>query len=302
MGEFEDEDRPSNTLEYFAELKKVQEMIIDLKTVHNVGFEKQYEVYSEILSRYQEQPHLLDPHLPVLIESLLDIIRQPDIPPTLFHAVFKYLYQLSKVRKYKVLVQFLPHEISYLDFVLTLMEQQSLDSLETWETRYMLLLWLSILVLNPFQMSRFDAFSTDGSGDKQTTKMERIFNLCKANTLNNDTCSSVAAFLAAKYLIRIDIKDHYLPAYFDWVMKCDHAEVKFGQLAALSSILKHGKREDLLPHSTGLLKWLIGCDFKATSDFLKNKYFIKIIQRLGNFDHSNSYSPKHATNLMYIYF
>lgn len=280
MGDFEDDDGPSNTLEYFMELATVQDMITNLDTVHNEGFERQYEIFSEILSRYQEQPHLLDPHLPVLVESLLEIIRRPNVESTLFHAAFKYLYQFSKVRTYKVLVKILPHEITDLDLVLNLLENKSLHSQDTWESRYMLLLWLSILVLNPFQMSRFDAIGAGGD-NKQTSKMDRIFSICRDNTMSNDTCSSVAAFLAAKYLIRIDIKDVYLPQYLSWVIESDPNDVKFGQLAAISSILKHGGREDLLRHSVDLLKWLLACDFKTATDFLRYKYFVKIIQRLG---------------------
>lgn len=275
-----DDDQPSNILEYFVELTTIQDMIANLSIMQSSDFEKQYEVYSEILGRYQEQPHLLDPHLPGLIESLLAIIRQPTVEAALFHGAFKYLYQLSKVRQYKVLVKFLPHEIADLEFVLDLLDQQT-DDVKTWESRYMLLLWLSILVLNPFQMSRFDAFTSDGSGDRQISKMERIFDICKANTASNDTCSSVAAFLTAKYLIRLDIKDRYLPLYLKWIMDADKEDIKNGQLLTIASILKHGKREDLLPHSQSLTNWLINCQFKTSNDFLKTKYFIKVMQRLG---------------------
>lgn len=279
MGEIEnkDDDQPSNVLEYFVELTTIQEMIANLSAGNISDFEKQYEVYSGILSRYQEQPHLLDPHLPAFIESLLAIIRQLSVEPTLFHAAFKYLYQLSKVRQYKVLVKFLPHEITDLEFVLDLLDQQT-DDAETWESRYMLLLWLSILVLNPFQMSRFDT----GAGDKHSISiMQRIFNICKANTANNDSCASVAAFLTAKYLIRLDIKDQYLPLYLQSIMEADKESIKNGQLLTIASILKHGKREDLLPHSERLTIWLITCEFKNSNDFLKTKYFIKVMQRLG---------------------
>lgn len=146
----------------------------------------------------------------------------------------------------------------------------------------MLLVWLSILVLNPFELSRFDGFISSGGDDsaKPATKMERIFNLCKLNTDKSDACSNVAAFLTAKFLIRLDIKDKYLPQYLDWVMESND-EVPFGKLAAISNILKHGKREDLLVHAPKLLVWLLSCDYKSGNDFLKNKFFVKIIQRLG---------------------
>lgn len=276
----DDNDSPTQMLDHFVELAQVEKMIGDLKTDHNSNFEKSYETFSNILSRYQEQPHLLNPHLPALIEQLLNYIRQADVPLTLFHGAFKYLYQFAKVRTYKIILKFLPHETSDLDFVLNSLEQQNISETNTWETRYMLLIWLSILVLNPFELSRFDGFISGSDGDKPTSKIDRIFKLCKTNTNNNDTCSNVAAFLTAKFLIRIDIKDKYLPQYLDWVCESKD-EVHFGKLAAISFILKHGKREDLLVHASKLLTWLLSCDFKSGNDFLKNKYFVKIIQRLG---------------------
>lgn len=267
-------DSAVQALEYFVELPTIEKMIDNLKTEHNANFEKSYEVYSHILGRYQEQPHLLNPHIPSLIEQLLKYIRAKDVPATLFHAAFKYLYQLTKVRTHKIMLKFLPHEIADLDMVLSALEQQSVSDKETWETRYMLLLWLSILVLNPFQMSRFDI------GDKSLSIMDRIFHICKTNTNNNDTCSKLGAFLASKYLIRIDIKDKYLLEYIDWVIN-PNEDILFGKLAAISNILKYGKREDLIVHAPKLLDWLLLCDYKSGKDFLKNKYFVKIIQRLG---------------------
>lgn len=281
--EVDDSDTPTQTLDHFVELAQVEQMIADLITNHEANFEKSYETFSNILSRYQEQPHLLNPHLPALIEQLLNFIRMKDVPATLFHAAFKYLYQFTKVRTYKIMLKFLPHEITDLEFVLNSLEQQNVADKSVWETRYMLIVWLSILVLNPFELSRFDAFTQQNMGDgveKPLSKMDRIYALCQLNTNNSDTCSNVAAFLTAKFLIRLDIKDKYLPKYLDWVRESSDV-VQFGKLAAISSILKYGKREDLLVHAPKLLSWLLSCDYKDGNDFLKNKYFVKIIQRLG---------------------
>lgn len=278
--EVDDSDAPTQALDYFVELAQIEQMIVDLKTNHDAHFEKSYETFSNILSRYQEQPHLLNQHLPSLIDKLLDYIRTKDVPAALFHASFKYLYQFTKVRTYKIILKLLPHEITDLDFVLNALEQQNVDETNTWETRYMLIVWLSILVLNPFELARFDAFQAGDGGDKPLTKMDRIYKLCQLNTNNSDTCSNVAAFLTAKFLIRLDIKDKYLPKYFDWICESTD-EIQFGKLAAISNILKHGKREDLLVHAQKLLAWILSCDYKSGNDFLKNKYFVKIIQRLG---------------------
>lgn len=214
-------------------------------------------------------------------------MRSPQSPESLVHRSFKYLYTISKVRTYKALVKFLPHELTDLEFALDLLERQDRNDSENWETRYMLIVWMSILVLNPFHMSRLDAFpnlSETKGLDQPKSKMERIFDLCKEYAELNDTCSSVAAFLAAKYFIRADIKDIFLEKYLNWVMenhKPSTIDAKYGALASVATILKHGKREDLLPYADPILKWILLCNYKTSSDFLKYKYYVKIVQRLG---------------------
>lgn len=249
--------------------------------------------FSSFKFRYQEQPHLLDPHLDVLLEKLLGKVRNRNLPVNEMHAAFKYLYIICKVRTYKVLVKFLPHELSDLEFALELLEKQNPKEFKHWETRYILLLWMSILVLNPFHMSRLDAYTINAdsignevitSNVQSKTKMERIFDLCKIYTSTNDTCSDMAAYLAAKYFVRADIKDLYLEKFLDWIIsqhQADTVQVKFGQLAAVGQILKHGKREDLLCYADKLLQWIISCQYKDGTDFLKYKCYIKIIQRIG---------------------
>jgi hypothetical protein len=278
--EYKDDEGACQTLELFSEKDEVIKMILDLKSIYNKNLEKSYEKYSEVLSRYQEQPHLLDPHLENLIELCLSIIRDPESPDGLVHAAFKYFYQICKVRTFKVFVKFLPHELSDFDFVLNLLEKQKMEESENWETRYMLLLWLSILILNPFHMARLD--STNDTSN--ISKMERCFTLCKINCRGNDTCTTVASFLAAKFLVRNEIKDIYLSPFFDWVFTDqlnDEIYTKFGALQAVAAILKHGKREDLLPYAPKILHWILKEEFKNATDFLKKKYYVKIVQRLG---------------------
>lgn len=289
-----EEDQPANTLEFFTELDLVVGMIEELPSAYGSGFEKKYEVYTEVLSRYQYQPHLLDPHLSVLIEKILRIIPRRSVEGSpalatdpLSHAAFKYLYQIVKVRNYKILVNFLPHELTDLEFVLVALESQDLKDSDNWETRYVLLLWMSILVLNPFHLARLDALSSQKSSSTTTathTKMERIFLLCEQNTDNNDPCSSVAAFMTAKYMSRVDVSERYLNNFFE-DLKATHGHdataIKVGQLAAIAQILKHGKRESLLKEAPAVLQWIASCDFKGNSDYLKYKFYIKIMQRLG---------------------
>lgn len=281
--EYNDDEIACKTLELFSDYENVMKMISELgSSYEKKNFEKCYEKFSETLSKYQEQPHLLDSHIIDVITALLAIIREATETDGLLHAAFKYLYQICKVRTFKVFIKFLPHELSDFDFVLNLLENQDVDDSENWETRYCSLLWMSILILNPFHLSRLDA--TGGENNAPVIKMERIYRLCKINCKGSDTCSTVAAYLSAKFLVRNEIKDIYLTSFLDWSFNDVSKEdvfIRYGTLQAIAAILKHGKREDLLIHAPRILKWILEQDFKASSDFLKNKYQIKIIQRLG---------------------
>lgn len=160
--------------------------------------EKSYETYSEILSRYQEQPHLLDKHIQDLLSLLFGFIRQPEVDIALSDEAYKYIYQICKVRSFKIFTKFLPHELSDLDFALNELNRLNvLENSECWEKRYILLVWMSILVLNPFDLAKLDGF-----GDKQDTKMAQMYRICEQYTRNNDPCSMVAAFFCARFLVR----------------------------------------------------------------------------------------------------
>jgi hypothetical protein len=72
-------------------------------------------------------------------------------------------------------VRHFPHEVEDLEKVVGLLHQESAEgSSHNWETRYVLLLWLSIIVLIPFNMARFD------SGEKSPLA-DRILFLCRGS-------------------------------------------------------------------------------------------------------------------------
>jgi hypothetical protein len=52
-------------------------------------------------------------------------------------------------------------------------------------------------------------------------------------------------------------------------------------LAAVASILKHGKREDLLPHAQLLLKWILASKYRENQNTLVRKFGVKVVQRIG---------------------
>ena len=56
-----------------------------------------------------------------------------------------------------------------------------LTTVQTWETRYVLLLWLSIVCMIPFDMARFDGLkdTTDGGLGRRRPVVERILETAK---------------------------------------------------------------------------------------------------------------------------
>ncbi|XP_047100592.1 tubulin-specific chaperone D [Schistocerca piceifrons] len=269
-------------LELFSEVDEVMDIFDKLQNnFSEIVQEQQYERFRYVLSLYQEQPHLLDPHLDRMLEKLVNIIRKDDNPMDLKHETFKYLHVITSVRGYKFVVRRLPHEVSDVEPVLHMLECQDPSDTETWQTRYMLILWLSIIVMIPFHMSRLDSFAS-GEGTRKTV-MERILEICKIHAVKD--LFRVSAFLTSHFLTRVDVKDLYLVPFFDWARNIiadgnSPVAAKCGCLAAIAAILKHGKREDLLPHAPDLLRFLLGINYRNDSEIVR-RYAIKIMQRIG---------------------
>jgi hypothetical protein len=99
--------------ELFSEHEEVINMIQNLRTIYSstVNMEVSYARFMYVLSQYQEQPHLLDPHLDNILDKLISIVRCEDSSMELKHATFKYLYVIMNVRSYKIVVRHLPHEV-----------------------------------------------------------------------------------------------------------------------------------------------------------------------------------------------
>ncbi|KAI5644463.1 tubulin-specific chaperone D [Phthorimaea operculella] len=280
-------------LEHFAEVEDVLNMIDNVKNIYNTpSFEVEYDKLYSILKQYYEQPHLLDPHLDKMLGKFLELIKDKESPTELKHAAFNYMYQIIRVRGYKIVIRHLPHEVSDLLTVLSFLEAQDPNDKETWRSRFVLLLWLSIVVIIPFHMSRLDGFAPELPGpsvagtSKKVTVMERIFNICKTYAMCKDTCAEASAFLASKFLTRSDVKELYMAPFFDWARDLhsdltDENKIYYGVLASVAAVLKHGKRDDLLPFAPKLLEWMTKQNYKQHSAMLVRKYGVKIVQRIG---------------------
>ncbi|CAG7998159.1 unnamed protein product [Penicillium olsonii] len=137
-----------------------------------------------LLEPFQEWPQLLDPHLQKLLPPLVDAFlaylvkhraqygsasannahRGNTYP--LPRAICRLLYTFCKVRGVKVISRFLNNEPKYLESMLRgfiewdmIQQPNSEDSFDSepkrliWEERYVMLVWLSHLLLAPFDLS-----------------------------------------------------------------------------------------------------------------------------------------------------
>jgi hypothetical protein len=66
-------------------------------------------------------------------------------------------------------------QVSDVEPVLQLLESQDPSDIETWQTRYVLLLWMTIIVMIPIDMCRLDSFNPEEQrgAEGRKTVMER---------------------------------------------------------------------------------------------------------------------------------
>lgn len=95
-------------LEEFTEYEDV----MDILTGQDESEQVQQRIVN-ILHRYLEQPHLLEPKLPALLTAAAERTRS-GFPISTRHTAMSHLYLLLRVRGYKIAVRYLPHEVCVL--------------------------------------------------------------------------------------------------------------------------------------------------------------------------------------------
>ncbi|XP_010352685.1 tubulin-specific chaperone D [Rhinopithecus roxellana] len=279
-------------LEAFGESAETRALLGRLWEVHGGGVAREValERFRVIMDKYQEQPHLLDPHLEWMMNLLLDIVQDQTSPASLVHLAFKFLYIITKVRGYKTFLSLFPHEVADVEPVLDLVTDQNPKDHETWETRYMLLLWLSVTCLIPFDFSRLDGNLLTQPGQTRMSIMDRILQIAESYLIVSDKARDAAAVLMSRFITRPDVKRSKMAEFLDWSL-CNLASSSFqtlqgvitmdGMLQALAQIFKHGKREDCLPYAATVLRCLDDCKLPESNQTLLRKLGVKLVQRLG---------------------
>ena len=163
---------------------------------------------------------------------------------------------------------------------------------EEWWIPYVLILWLSIIVLVPFDIETIDSMK-EASKNTQEILVKRMINICKNYLTNTGKIREGTAVLLAKLLTRPDVikageTDLVLSSLAEsYIQGRDDSTQMFfvsGILQTLTEILKSGHRSDLLSRVDVIFDPLLKSDIKnkfmAKSSNLR-KYKVQIAQRIG---------------------
>ncbi|OAD56648.1 Tubulin-specific chaperone D [Eufriesea mexicana] len=224
----------------FKEIDEVTFLINELKKndLSPSLIEKNRDRFNFILSQYQDQRQLLDPYLDDILQPLIS-----DLLP-----------------------------------VLRMLEKQDPNDVETWETRYVLLIWLSIILKIPFPLTRLEILDDIS----EPLIIDRILKICKLFCLSKDACAVAAVFLIVNFLTRSDVKVLYLREMIMWSLQCaENDPLRHGPLAVIAAILKHSAREDVKPYTQTILNKVLQFHLNDNPADLIRKYGIKIVQRIG---------------------
>lgn len=264
-----------------------------------------------IMDKYQEQGQLLEPHLESMVSPLMLIVRTKAIESGIdtgdILEVIKPLciiiYTLVTVCGYKTVLKFFPHQVSDLELAVSLLEKchgatAALSSIRQestgeMETKCTMLLWLSILVLIPFDLSSVDtALAEAGSSVKDAPPplVERMIAVCKDYLSSPGPMRKFSGLLLSRLLTRPDMRPA-LKSFIEWAHEAlstsmDGTANIFlvpGIAEAMAASFKVGGRDILL--DVALTVWQETCNLiqsaAAAQSPLLRKLLIKLTQRVG---------------------
>ncbi|KAL4199389.1 hypothetical protein AMTRI_Chr03g50890 [Amborella trichopoda] len=263
-----------------------------------------------IMDKYQEQGQLLEPYLERIVSPLMHIIRlktldlgaASDQNLELVKPLCIILYTLVNVCGYKAVTKFFPHQVSDLELAVSLLAKCHHDTAATslrqestgeMETKCIILLWLSILVLIPFDISSVDTSLAEcpHNGDLGPSPLvQKMFGFSKDYLSNAGPMRKIAGLLLSRLLTRPDMPKIF-NSFIQWTDEVlssfsdDVADIfiLLGILEALAAIFKVGSKKlllDTVPIIWKNISILVKSSIGARSSLLR-KFLMKLTQRLG---------------------
>uniref|UniRef100_A0A2K6AR89 Tubulin-specific chaperone D n=1 Tax=Macaca nemestrina TaxID=9545 RepID=A0A2K6AR89_MACNE len=265
-------------LEAFGESAETRALLGRLREVHGGG------VAREVALERFRGPGLGAPGALSWAGTALQVRH---LPASLCHSAFKFLYihtryTLPIVRGYKTFLSLFPHEVADVEPVLDLVTDQNPKDHETWETRYMLLLWLSVTCLIPFDFSRLDGNLLTQPGQTRMSIMDRILQIAESYLIVSDKARDAAAVLMSRFITRPDVKRSKMAEFLDWSL-CNLASSSFQTLQGVITMdgMLQALVIRLLFAAATVLRCLDDCKLPESNQTLLRKLGVKLVQRLG---------------------
>ncbi|XP_023000016.1 tubulin-folding cofactor D isoform X1 [Cucurbita maxima] len=295
---------------FLQEWKLVKSILDDIASNGRVSDISSVHKIRSIMDKYQEQGQLVEPYLEIIVSPLMSLVcskaTELDVASNKVLEAIKpiciIIYTLVTVCGYKAVIRFFPHQVSDLELAVSLLERcQNTNSVTTlrqestgeMEAQCVILLWLSILVLVPFDISTVDSSlsSTNSLAKFEPSPLVlRIISFCKDYLSSAGPMRTMAGLLLARLLTRPDMPKAFI-SFIEWTHEAlsattndimDHFRL-LGAAGALASIFKTGDRKlllDVVPQVWNDTSTLIKSNTAVRSPLLR-KYLLKLTQRIG---------------------
>ncbi|KAG5231222.1 tubulin-folding cofactor [Salix suchowensis] len=295
---------------FLLEWKLVKSLLDDIVSNQQVSDLSSVHKIRSIMDKYQQQGELLEPYLESIVSPLMHIIRtrtielgfESDEILEIINPICIIIYTLVTVCGYKAVIKFFPHQVSDLELAVSLLEKchgaNSVTSLRQeskgeMEAKCVMLLWLSILVLVPFDISSVDTSiaSSHELGELELAPLVlRILKFSKDYLSNAGPMRTMAGLVLSKLLSRPDMPMAFT-SFIEWTHEVlssgtDDMSSHFqllGAVEALAAIFKAGCRKGLMDVVSTV--WadvsLLEKSGTAAHSPLLRKYLVKLTQRIG---------------------
>lgn len=294
---------------FLQEWKIVKSLLDDIVAAGRVSDFSSVRKIRSILDKYQEQSQLVEPYLEHIVPPVMFIIRSETAELgvasegilDVINPLSIIIYSVVTVCGYKAVIKFFPHQVSDLELAVSLLEKchntdsgTSLreESTGEMEAKCVILLWLSILVLIPFDLSSVDTSMADGNNvdrGELPPLVQRIIGLAKDYLSSSGPMRTIAGLLLSRLLTRPDMSKAF-SSFTNWAHEVlssqtndvtDHFRL-LGAGEALAAIFKTGSPKLLLevvPTVWSDTSALMKSNTAVRSPLLR-KFLVKLSQRI----------------------
>ncbi|KAH8488444.1 hypothetical protein H0E87_024205 [Populus deltoides] len=295
---------------FLQEWKLVKSLLDDIVSNQQVSDLSSVHKIRSIMDKYQQQGELLEPYLESIVSPLMQIIRtrtielgfESDEILEIIKPICIIIYTLVTVCGYKAVIKFFPHQVSDLELAVSLLEKchgaNAVTSLRQeskgeMEAKCVMLLWLSILVLVPFDISSVDTSiaSSNELGELELAPLVlKILKFSKDYLSNAGPMRTISGLVLSKLISRPDMPMAFT-SFIEWTHEVlssgtddfsSHFQL-LGAVEALAAIFKAGGRKGLMGVVSTV--WtdvsLLEKSGTAAHSPLLRKYLVKLTQRIG---------------------